>query len=111
MDLPLKVGDKLVGVIAVDNKGSKNPLTYNDVMLLSDFARYTAQATENAKTMWNSTILNKIMSEIEKSTDFPELFKIITKEVCGGIKANQCGIFIRDTKSNLLKREEITVTD
>jgi len=46
--VPLKLGNKVVGVLLVDNKVSTRPFTQNDVYLLSALADYAAIAIEKA---------------------------------------------------------------
>jgi two-component system NtrC family sensor kinase len=54
VNVPLKAKDEVIGVLAVDNKVSSKPFTYNDVYLLSALADYAAIAIENA-WLYNDT--------------------------------------------------------
>ncbi len=47
--VPLKVGDKVIGVMSVDNKASNRPFIDNDVNLLSALADYASIAIVNAQ--------------------------------------------------------------
>lgn len=54
LNVPLKVGDKVIGVLSVDNAASGKAFTDNDIFLLSALADYAAIAIENAR-LYNET--------------------------------------------------------
>ncbi len=54
LNVPLKVGDKVIGVLSVDNAASGKAFTDNDIFLLSALADYAAIAIENAR-LYNKT--------------------------------------------------------
>jgi signal transduction histidine kinase/putative methionine-R-sulfoxide reductase with GAF domain len=54
LNVPLKVGDKVIGVLSVDNATSGKAFTDNDIFLLSALADYAAIAIENAR-LYNET--------------------------------------------------------
>jgi two-component system NtrC family sensor kinase len=47
--IPLKIGDKVVGVLLIDNRLTNRPFTENDIYLLSTLADYAAIAIEKAE--------------------------------------------------------------
>ena len=49
LNVPLKKGDEVIGVLSVDNRVSNKPFTENDVYLLSALADYAFIAIENAR--------------------------------------------------------------
>jgi len=64
--VPLKLGDKVVGVLLVDNKVSTRPFTQNDVYLLSALADYAAIAIEKARLYGALKSFNK---ELERRVE------------------------------------------
>ncbi len=49
LQVPLMVGDQVIGVLAVDNRQSDRPFSENDQYLLATLADYAAIAIENAR--------------------------------------------------------------
>jgi len=47
--VPLKIGDRVIGVLGVDNRQHRLPFTERDVLLISILADYAAVAIENAR--------------------------------------------------------------
>jgi signal transduction histidine kinase/DNA-binding response OmpR family regulator len=48
LNVPLKVGNSVIGVLAVNNRTTSRPFTNNDLYLLSALADYASVAIENA---------------------------------------------------------------
>jgi serine phosphatase RsbU (regulator of sigma subunit) len=109
--VPIIIGDDLIGLVSVDNKGSKNTLTNKDIIFLRDFLRYFTQVITNSRIISNLKILNRINSEIAKITDQNQLLKILTKEICFGLDASQCAIFLYNKKTKKLNRSQIFISD
>jgi signal transduction histidine kinase/DNA-binding response OmpR family regulator len=49
LNVPLKVGDRVIGLLTVNNKTHPRPFTQNDLYLLSALADYACVAIENAR--------------------------------------------------------------
>lgn len=107
--VPIIIGDDLIGLISVDNIGSRNTLTNKDIIFLRDFLRYAAQVITNARIVSNLKVLNRINSKIAKITNQNQLLKTLTKEICRGLEASQCAIFLYNIKSKRLNRAQIYI--
>jgi len=62
--VPLKVGDKAIGVMSVDNKASNRPFFDNDVDLLSALADYASIAIVNAQLYSEVKAFNEELEQI-----------------------------------------------
>jgi len=61
--VPLKVGNKVIGVMSVDNKASNRPFTDNDMYLLSALADYASIAIVNAQLYGEVKVLNEELEQ------------------------------------------------
>ncbi|MFB0547209.1 MAG: ATP-binding protein, partial [Anaerolineae bacterium] len=66
LNVPLKVQDKVVGVLSVDNRSTDHPFKENDLYLLSALADYAAIAIENARLYEE---LRRFASELEQRVE------------------------------------------
>lgn len=66
---PLKVSDKVIGVMSVDNKASNRPFTDNDMYLLSALADYASIAIVNAQLFGEvKTFSEELEKKVEERT-------------------------------------------
>ena len=68
--VPLKIGDRSLGVLGVDNQRSHRPFNQHDVQVLSTLAEYAAIAIENAQLYANTAAeRNKIETILARIRD------------------------------------------
>lgn len=109
IDLPLVVAGKLIGAIAVDNKGGRD-LDKEDLYLLADLARYSAQALENSFSFEVVQVIQEISCRITQNQNNKDILSLIVKDVCTKLKALECSIFIFDDETKFLTRREIYIS-
>ncbi len=66
LNVPLKVQDKVIGVLSMDNRSTDHPFKENDLYLLSALADYAAIAIENARLYEE---LRRFASELEQRVE------------------------------------------
>lgn len=66
LNVPLRVQNKVIGVLSVDNQSENKPFTENDMHLLSALADYAAIAIENARLYGE---LQHFASELERRVE------------------------------------------
>jgi two-component system NtrC family sensor kinase len=87
MYVPLLAHDRVVGVLEVDNRKSRNPFLDYHITLVSALADYAAIAIENARLYSNSEVertkLESILTKIEESViivDFDQRIVLINRK-------------------------------
>ena len=103
VNVPLKAKDKVIGVLAVDNKTSSRPFTDNDVYLLSALADYAAIAIENAwlykdtgdKAAQLDTLL-EIAQSITSQLDLEALLQMIVDSAVTKLGADVATLYLYD---------------
>jgi signal transduction histidine kinase len=100
--LPLLFGEKLIGLICLDNKGGA-PVTKEDFEHLKLFADFTAIAISTIRNEMNIHILGQINEAIARSLGGGELHKMVAREICCLVEAAMCSIFIYVPKEGKLK--------
>ncbi len=109
IDLPLVAGGNPIGLIAVDNKDGERRLSRRDVTLLSDFSKFAAQAVANSRSVWAHRLLGDVTREVEEAPNRRAALDVIAKQICLGLEAAQCALFVSDKESGKLRREAIYI--
>lgn len=110
ISVPVIIGDDLIGLIALDNKGGSETLNKDDSNLLKDFSRYASQVITISRIILNLKIINSINARIARLTDQNLVLKIITKEICTGLEATHCAIFLYSSRTETLERAQIYIS-
>lgn len=106
IDVPLVVGDELIGLISVDNRGGDTPLSQADSVLLNDLASFASIAIYNARSREDFSILSEIGSESIRRQLNKDLLKYIVKTICRRLNALGCSVFLYDKDKRKLIRKE-----
>ncbi len=110
--LPLLSQEKVIGIISIDNKFSKEPIHKDDLNLLMTFANQIAVAIENAllykeirTKLHTLTALYDISSAISGTLDLDKILNLIVIKIVKLLKADMCSIRLLDeTRTRLIPK-------
>ncbi len=117
--VPLVVKDRAVGVIAVDNKARRGPITEEQVNLLGIFANQAAVAVDNARLyeqlrqkiteldarVDQLSILHQIGNSMQRDITRQEALGFILRGVLEGIGFSQVAVSLVDREAGMLQGE------
>jgi signal transduction histidine kinase len=118
LSVPLKVGDRAIGVLGVGNRVSAQPLSGHDRQLLLALADYAAIAIENARLYEGVRQADRAKSEFisfvshelrTPMTSIRGYAEMLLKGVCGALTPQQ-EQFLRTVHSNVA-RMQVLVSD
>lgn len=107
MDLPLISGQKLLGIIGIDNYNQGKEFTDEDLKMLAILASYTAQALEKSLYIKRQEVLYKISKKLSQTLDIKTLQKDIVQNICEVLQTEMCSIIIYDEDKKKLIRQAI----
>jgi GAF domain-containing protein len=117
--VPLVVKDRAVGIIALDNKTSKRPITEAQMNLMSIFANQAAVAVENARLydqlrqkieeldakVDQLSILHQIGNSMQRVTDRSEALGFIMRGILEGMGFGSALLCLMDREEDVLQGE------
>ena len=117
--VPLVVKDRAVGVIAVDNKSRRGPISAEQVNLLSIFANQAAVAVDNARLyeqlrqkiteldarVDQLSILHQIGNSMQRDITRQEALGFILRGILEGIGFSQVAVALINRDENVLQGE------
>jgi PAS domain S-box-containing protein len=119
LGVPLKIGDRVIGVIDITDDQQSGPFSEDDIRLVSLFADQAAIAVENARLYERAqreidqrvqlaealqqrnldlSLLNRVNQAIASSLDLDEVLTTVLEEVCQLFVA--CSIWLIDSGTN-----------
>jgi GAF domain-containing protein/FixJ family two-component response regulator len=109
VNVPLKAKEKVIGVLAVNNKTSSKPFTDNDVHLLSALADYAAIAIENARLYEGAhqqaeelSTINEIAQTVTSSLDLDKVIRSVMKGINRILRVETGSLLLIDEEANEL---------
>ncbi len=107
--VPLRVEDRVIGVLGVDNRISNRAFTNHDLFLLSALADYMAIAIEKAclfeetqRRVQELTFLNEMGQTITSTLDLEQVWTMILAEACRVLGVEVASILLLDERSGEL---------
>jgi putative nucleotidyltransferase with HDIG domain len=113
LSVPLKVKDKVIGVINVNNKKNGKPLSDSDSLLLQTLSSQISSAIDNAK-LYNQmqqriveiTMLQNVGQVINSTLDLSEVLKLVLDQILGIFDADMGSLMLWDEVNDCLKITE-----
>ena len=112
LSVPLKRGNRFIGVLEAVNKKGKTPFTQEDLDILSALGNHIASAFENARLFraaerkqLESSLLYKLSVALGKPLDLKAVLQEILTSLEKLVPYNAAAIFVIDRKSQLLVSE------
>ncbi len=109
LTVPLKVQDKVIGVLSVDNLLVDKAFTENDEYLLSALADYAAIAIDNARLYEEERRqteelagLHQISQAMSALTDIRQVYEHLTERIGILTGVEMCGVLLYDEEENAL---------
>jgi putative methionine-R-sulfoxide reductase with GAF domain len=104
---PLKIGDKVLGVININNKATREPFTESDIKLLSIICGHAAIAIENSRAKFSEE-KEKVSEEIEEHEK--ELKKTVEEKEELIQEKEELEVKVRETEETIRLKEELIRT-
>ena len=106
MAVPMLVGEKVVGVITVQDYEKPEAYDKGDLELLSTIASHAAIALENARLYaemkqqaQRAALTNRISQAVRRTLDVSEVFETAVRELGAHLEVDRCSLFMKDEKA------------
>ncbi|MFH1439848.1 MAG: GAF domain-containing protein [Candidatus Woesearchaeota archaeon] len=107
--IPLLSKDKVIGMISVDNKYSKNPIIKEDLLNLLPLSNQVAFAIENAilhdeirKKLKRLTAMYDVSKSLTRTFDLEKILNVVVVKIVKLMKCDICTINLLDKAGNFL---------
>ncbi|MBT4824948.1 GAF domain-containing protein [Candidatus Woesearchaeota archaeon] len=107
--IPLLSGEKVVGMISIDNKHSKKQIKKEDLINIVPLANHIAVAIENAllhlenrKKLRKLTALYDISTSLSTSVDLDKILNLIIIKIVKLVKCDICSVTLLDKSKEFL---------
>ena len=104
--VPMLVGEKVVGVIAVQDYETPDAYNNSHVELLSTIASHAAIVVENARLYaemkqqaQRAALINRISQAVRRTLDVSEVFETAVRELGQHLEVDRCSLFMKDEKA------------
>jgi len=113
LSVPLKVKQKVIGVVNVNNKKNGKPFTNSDLLLLQTLSSQISSAIENAR-LYNKmqqkivemTMLQNVGQVINSTLDLSEVLKLVLDQILNIFDADMGSLMLWDDKCECLRITE-----
>lgn len=106
MAVPMLVGEKVVGVIAIQDYEKPEAYDSGDLELLSTIASHAAIALENARLYAEmkqqarrASLTNTISQAVRRTLDVSDVFKTAVRELGQHLEVDRCSLFMKDEQA------------
>ncbi len=107
--VPLRVKDKVIGVLGVDNRVSDRVFSDHDLFLLSALADYVAIAIEKARLLAETqqrvqelSFLNEMGQTVTSTLDLEQVLFVILQQACRVLAVEVASILLQDEETGAL---------
>jgi PAS domain S-box-containing protein len=107
--VPMLVGEKVVGVITIQDYETPDAYDNSHVELLSTIASHAAIVVENARLYaemkqqaQRAALTNRISQAVRRTLDVSEVFETAVRELGQHLEVDRCSLFMKDEKAGLV---------
>lgn len=104
--VPMMVGEKVVGVITIQDYETQDAYNSSHVELLSTIASHAAIVVENARLYaemkqqaQRAALTNRISQAVRRTLDVSEVFETAVRELGQHLEVDRCSLFMKDEKA------------
>ena len=104
--VPMLVGEKVVGVITIQDYEQPEAYDNGHLELLSTIASHAAIAVENARLYAEmkqqaerAALTNRISQAVRRTLDVSEVFQTAVRELGAHLEVDRCSLFMKDEKA------------
>ncbi len=104
--VPMLVGEKVVGVITIQDYETADAYDHSHVELLSTIASHAAIVVENARLYLEmkhqaqrAALTNRISQAVRRTLDVSEVFETAVRELGQHLEVDRCSLFMKDEKA------------
>jgi PAS domain S-box-containing protein len=104
--VPMLVGEKVVGVITIQDYETPDAYDHSHVELLSTIASHAAIVVENARLYLEmkqqaerAALTNRISQAVRRTLDVSEVFETAVRELGKHLAVDRCSLFMKDEKA------------
>jgi len=104
--VPMLVGEKVVGVIAIQDYETQDAYTSSHVELLSTIASHAAIVVENARLYaemkqqaQRAALTNRISQAVRRTLDVSDVFETAVHELGQHLEVERCSLYMKDEKA------------
>ncbi|PYS80920.1 MAG: hypothetical protein DMF70_10040 [Acidobacteria bacterium] len=104
--VPMMVGEKVVGVITIQDYEMADAYDNSHVELLSTIASHAAIVVENARLYaemkqqaQRAALTNRISQAVRRTLDVSEVFETAVRELGQHLEVDRCSLFMKDEKA------------
>jgi PAS domain S-box-containing protein len=107
--VPMLVGEKVVGVITIQDYETPDAYDNSHVELLSTIASHAAIVVENARLYaemkqqaQRAALTNRISQAVRRTLDVSEVFETAVRELGQHLEVDRCSLFMKDKQAGLV---------
>ena len=107
--VPMLVGEKVVGVITIQDYEMPDAYDNSHVELLSTIASHAAIVVENARLYaemkqqaQRAALTNRISQAVRRTLDVSEVFETAVRELGQHLEVDRCSLFMKDEQAGLV---------
>ncbi len=107
--VPMMVGEKVVGVITIQDYETPEAYNSSHVELLSTIASHAAIVVDNARLYaemkqqaQRAALTNRISQAVRRTLDVSEVFETAVRELGQHLEVDRCSLFMKDEKAGLV---------
>lgn len=104
--VPMLVGEKVVGVITIQDYEKSDAYDHSHVELLSTIASHAAIVVENARLYLEmkqqaqrAALTNRISQAVRRTLDVSDVFQTAVRELGKHLAVDRCSLFMKDEKA------------